>query len=84
MSRSAVRKAVVFIFGTFGLVLLAGLIACAIFRPDRAIRVGTASISETMCTEIFVSGLDPARVYSEEIVPRPGSKILLKRLTYRV
>jgi CubicO group peptidase (beta-lactamase class C family) len=80
----AFRKSIAFVLGAVALVLLGGLIACAIFRPDRAIRVGTASISQTMCTEIFVAGLDPDRVYAEEIVPRPGAKLLLKRLTYRV
>jgi CubicO group peptidase (beta-lactamase class C family) len=55
-----------------------------IYRPDRAIRVGTASISQTLCGEIFVSGLDADRVFAEEIRPQRRMQILLKRLRYAV
>jgi len=49
-----------------GAVILAVLIAlCAIFRPDRAIRVATGFVADTVCAKIFVSGLDPQTVFSE-------------------
>ena len=84
MGQSVFRKIIVLLSGAVVLVFVVGLIAAAVFRPDRAIRVGTASISQVMCTGIFVSGLKPETIYAEEIVPRPGAKVLLKRLTYQV
>jgi len=61
-------------------------VACAawIYRPDLAIRAGTASTSQTLCGEIFVAGLDAKRVFTEEIRPQRGMRILLKRLRYTV
>ncbi len=68
---------------------LAALVAAIAFvmwhyRPDLAIKVGTASISHTLCDEIFVSGLDADRVFDEEVRPQRGLRILLKRLRYAV
>jgi CubicO group peptidase (beta-lactamase class C family) len=56
----------------------------AVYRPDRAIRVGTASTSQVLCEEVFIAGLDPQRVFDEEVRPRPGLRPLLKRLSYAV
>jgi CubicO group peptidase (beta-lactamase class C family) len=55
-----------------------------VYRPDLAIRAGTASTSQTLCGEVFVSGLDANRVFAEEILPRRGMRTLLKRLRYTV
>ncbi len=66
------------------LLLLAGVGLIAVYRPERAIRVGTASVGQTLCEEVFISGLDPRRVFDEEIRPRPGLGPLLKRLRYDV
>jgi hypothetical protein len=55
-----------------------------LYRPDIAIKVGTASTSQTLCGEIFVSGLDRNRVFAEEVQPKRGLQILLKRLRYTV
>ena len=55
-----------------------------VYRPDLAIRAGTASTSQTICGEVFVSGLDANRVFAEEILPRRGMRTLLKRLRYTV
>ncbi len=47
-------------------VILAVPIAlCASYRPDRAIRVATGFVADTVCAKIFVSGLDPQTVFSE-------------------
>ena len=48
------------------------VIACAVFRPDRALRVLTGFVAHTLCTSTFVSGLDPAQVYAEVVKPLPG------------
>jgi CubicO group peptidase (beta-lactamase class C family) len=55
-----------------------------IYRPDRAIRVGTAAISQVLCEEVFIAGLDPQRVFDEEVQPRPGLGPLLRHLRYEI
>jgi CubicO group peptidase (beta-lactamase class C family) len=55
-----------------------------IYRPDRALKIGTASISQALCDEIFISGLDAGRVFAEEIQPQRGLRGLLRRLRYTV
>jgi CubicO group peptidase (beta-lactamase class C family) len=67
-------------------VLMAVAVACVVlvYRPDLAIRAGTASTSQTLCGEIFVSGLDAHRVFAEEILPKRGMRTLLKRMRYSV
>jgi len=66
-------------------VVLLGVAACAVwfFRPDRGLSIGTAVTSQTLCGEIFVSGLDPNRVFAQEIKPK-GQAAFLKNLQYTV
>jgi CubicO group peptidase (beta-lactamase class C family) len=52
--------------------------------PARGIRVGTAVVSKTLCSGVFVSGLDPDLLYAEAIKPIPGQDQLAKRLKYSV
>jgi CubicO group peptidase (beta-lactamase class C family) len=61
-------------------------VACGVwlYRPDRALKIGTASISQTICDEVFISGLDADRVFAEEIQPQRGLRRLLRRLRYTV
>lgn len=49
------------------LVLTVLAATCAIFRPDRAIRVATGVVAHNVCSKSFVSGLDPRTVFSETI-----------------
>jgi CubicO group peptidase (beta-lactamase class C family) len=49
--------------GAFVLAALA--VSAAIFRPDRAIRVATGFVAQTVCANIFVSGFDPQTVFAE-------------------
>jgi hypothetical protein len=65
-------------------VVAAVVLAWCIYRPDLTLRVGTASVSQTLCDEIFISGLDGKRIFAEEIQPRRGIHILLKRLRYSI
>jgi CubicO group peptidase (beta-lactamase class C family) len=46
-------------------VLAALVVSAAIFRPDRAIRVATGFVAQTVCANIFVSGFDPQTVFAE-------------------
>src|SRR5713226_3079999 len=67
-----------------GAVILAVPIAlCAIFRPDRAIRVATGFVAHIVCAKIFVSGLDPQTVFSET-TDRAGIRRLRWVLGYRL
>ncbi len=49
-------------------------------RATRGIRVGTAVVSHTLCSGVFVSGLDPDQLFAEALRPNPGLKALSKRL----
>lgn len=67
-----------------GLAIAAAAPAWAFFRPDRALQVATGITARTLCSETFISGLNPARVYSESLKPRGGFGLLGPWLHYRV
>jgi CubicO group peptidase (beta-lactamase class C family) len=62
--------------------IVVGLIAWK--RPDRALQVATANVAQTLCADVFVSGLAPDRVFAENIAPMQGMHILLPHLRYAV
>ncbi|MGB2632880.1 MAG: serine hydrolase [Candidatus Acidiferrum sp.] len=66
-----------------GLVLL-GAAGWFVLRAGRGIRVGTAVVSKTLCSGVFVSGVDPDVLYAEAVKPIPGQTQLAKRLKYTV
>ncbi|MFK2874568.1 serine hydrolase domain-containing protein [Dyella lipolytica] len=53
-------------------------------RPDHAIRVATASVSDVLCSGVFVSGLAPDRVFAENYAADKGLALLLPHLHYSV
>jgi len=57
---------------------------CQAIRVDQDLKVATGLISHTLCSETFVSGLDPERVYAEDIRPRPGIGLINWAVTYTV
>jgi len=64
--------------------ILAALVAsAAIFRPDRAIRVGTSAVADAVCAKTFVSGLDPQSVFAETM-ERPGIRRLQLLMRYQL
>ena len=63
---------------------LAASAAAFEFRPDKAIRVATGLTAETLCTDTFISGLDPATVFAQAIRARPGVDLLARHIRYRV
>jgi CubicO group peptidase (beta-lactamase class C family) len=65
-------------------VALAGVPVWFLNGPARGIRVGTAVVSKTLCSGVFVSGLDPDLLYAEAIKPIPGQDLLAKHLQYAV
>jgi CubicO group peptidase (beta-lactamase class C family) len=69
----AVKRVVAKMFKfVFAFAAVLGIFCAAVFRPDRAIQVATGLASHTLCSAVFVSGLDADRVYSEEIKPMVG------------
>jgi hypothetical protein len=54
------------------------------FRPDRALRVATGLTAETLCTDVFITGLDPQAVFAQAIKARPGVKLVARHISYRV
>jgi CubicO group peptidase (beta-lactamase class C family) len=66
-----------------GLALGVPLAAGIIFRPDRAVRVGTGVVAHNGCTKTFVSGLDPQTVFSET-TERGGLRRLRNVLRFHV
>lgn len=68
-------------------ILVLALIATGLIvwkRPDRALQVATASVAQTLCADVFVSGLAPDRVFAENIAPMQGMRILLPHLRYAI
>jgi CubicO group peptidase (beta-lactamase class C family) len=47
-------------------------------------KVATGFVANVICTETFVSGLDPARVFSETTAAMPGTGLITWALDYRV
>src|SRR6185312_8427582 len=70
--------------GTASLIAVVALVlASAIFRPDRAIRVATGAVADAVCAKTFVSGLDPRAVFTESM-DRPGIRRLRWLMRYRL
>ncbi len=47
-------------------------------------KVATGFVANVICTETFVSGLDPARVFSETMTAMPGTGLVTWAMDYRV
>lgn len=75
-------RSILLVLGATGAVLCAS--AWFVVRAARGIRVGTAVVSHTLCSGVFVSGLDPDLLYAEAVKPIPGQDMLAKRLKYDV
>jgi CubicO group peptidase (beta-lactamase class C family) len=70
------------ILGLFGLLLpMAG---CDQFPPIRAMRIASASTSQTLCNAAFISKTDPDQAYQEEIRPAGGMSLIAWALHYDV
>lgn len=66
------------------LLVLLVVVLVARKRPDRALRVATANVAQTLCAYVFVSGQTPAQAFAENIAPLRGMHILLPHLHYTV
>ena len=68
---------------TAAIALAVPILLWATYRPDRAIRVGTAVVADVLCAKTFVSGLDPQAVFAETM-ERPGIRRLRWGMRYRI
>jgi CubicO group peptidase (beta-lactamase class C family) len=66
------------------LAIAAVMLAWAVYRPDKTIRVVTGFTAHTLCSETFVSDLAPAQIFAETIVPFPGIGLLAPGMHYSV
>jgi hypothetical protein len=62
------QRRVWFSTGAFGVIAMLGVILLYV-RPDRAIRAGTGTVAETLCTDVFISHLSADEVYREVLAP---------------
>ena len=65
------------------LVLAAPVALGAYFRVDRAVRVATGVVADTVCAKTFVSGLDPEVIFAETL-DRPGIRRLRWIMRYQL
>jgi len=70
------------VLGILG-VLVFAVLAVAIFGQD-LMRLGTASVSRSLCAATFVSGLEPEQVFREELKPEPGLDMLAWALGFDI
>ncbi len=82
MRRSRGRIVSVFIVTAFAAVAVA--LGCMIYRPDRALRTATGTVAHELCSETFVSQLDPEQVFAESLAPRPGFRWIAWAVNYQV
>ncbi|MBN3788243.1 serine hydrolase [Burkholderia sp. Ac-20353] len=66
------------------LALCLAVAGCAGSGPDRALRVATGTVAHNLCSETFVSGLDPDRAYAEGVAPMPGFGLVRWGVRYDV
>jgi CubicO group peptidase (beta-lactamase class C family) len=63
---------------------LCGALALTVVRAHDAPRVATGFVAHTLCSETFVSGLDPDRVLSESTAAMPGTGLISWAMSYTV
>jgi CubicO group peptidase (beta-lactamase class C family) len=61
-----------------------GALALSAARARDVPKVATGFVANVVCTETFVSGLDPARVFAETTSAMPGAGLISWALDYRV
>lgn len=66
------------------MVVVSGSIAWWVYRPDKTLRVVTGMSAHILCSETFVSALDPAEVYAQSLVPLGGVRRLAPHMHYAV
>src|ERR1700690_681682 len=60
------------------------LIAAAVFRVDRPLRIGVSAEAHDLCSKAFISGLDPDQVFADSLATREGLKTIASAIHYQV
>ncbi len=63
---------------------LCGALALTAVRAHDAPRVATGFVAHVLCSETFVSGLDPDRVFSETTAAMPGTGLITWAMDYKI
>jgi CubicO group peptidase (beta-lactamase class C family) len=63
---------------------LCGALALTAVRAQNVPRVATGFAASILCSETFVSGLDPDKVFSETMAAMPGTGLISWALDYKV
>jgi CubicO group peptidase (beta-lactamase class C family) len=61
-----------------------GALALTAARARDLPRVSTGFVANILCSETFVSGLDPERTFADTMAAMPGSRLLTWAMDYRV
>jgi CubicO group peptidase (beta-lactamase class C family) len=64
--------------------ILGAVLALAAVRAHDAPRVATGFAAHVLCSETFVSGLDPDRVFSEATAAIPGAGLITWAMNYKI
>lgn len=59
------------------------LVACTA-GPFALLREASGAVSQTLCSKTFVSGLDPATIYREQLRPEPGMFLVAWAMQYDI
>ena len=63
---------------------LCGAVALTAVRAHDAPRVATGFVAHILCSQTFVSGLDPDRVFAETTAAMPGTGLITWAMDYRI
>src|ERR1700687_1293632 len=63
---------------------LCGALALTAVRAHDAPRVATGFVAHILCSETFVSGLDPDQVFSESTAAMPGTGLTAWAMDYKI
>jgi CubicO group peptidase (beta-lactamase class C family) len=77
-SRSALVRRALLVLG------VAAVVGGALTRPDLALKTGVGTAAHDLCSETFVSGLDPAQTFAESLTPRPGFRWIAPAIRYSI
>ena len=73
------RRIIIFVTSIMG-----GALALAAVRAHDAPRVATGFVAHILCSDTFVSGLDPDRVFSETTAAMPGAALITWAMAYEI
>jgi CubicO group peptidase (beta-lactamase class C family) len=64
--------------------ILCGAVALAAVRAHDVPRVATGFVAHSLCSQTFVSGLDPNQVFAESTAAMPGTGLITWAMDYKI